>query len=198
MAGAGEQPEQSDGNDVVFHYSRERRLSRASDEVRALNDGKILKSSLARTLFANGSHRLFFFIILFTAASAALAFRFMGTEAGGNTPYQAIRLGGNTLVMAIEPVEGALFLVLMKSAPDLGEFYVGAVDVAVSPVTPRAAEGEEPPAYEVFTHRVFFNLAESEIFHVSLPFDPFDGTEFFVVLRTSEEQRAVRMRAGES
>jgi len=177
--------------DVVFHYSRERRLSRASRDVQALNDGKVLKSSLMRTLFANGSHRLFFFIILFTAAASALAFRFMGTEDGGQTPHQAIRLGGNTLVMTIYPIEEALFLVMMKTAPESGEFYVGAVDVAVSPVMPRAAEGEEQPSPEVFTHRVFFNLLETEVFQISLPFD---AADFFVVLRTSEEQRTVRVR----
>ena len=171
--------------DTIFHYSRERRLSRASPEVQALNEGKILRASLFRTLFSNNSHRMLFFVIILVFAASGIASRFMGETQP--PPYQAVILGGNALALAITPVEEALFLVIIKRAPEAGEFHTGAVDIAVSPV---AAAGEVSP---VFTHRVFFNLSIEESFQISLPFE---GADFFVVLETGEEQRTLRLRPG--
>jgi len=177
--------------DTVFHYSRERRLRRASPEVQALNEGKGVRQSLLRIIFSNKANRMLLFAILFIFAASTLASRFMGGPGGSGGQYQGVRLGGNTLALAILPVEETLFLVLVKNTPETGEFYTGAVDIAVSPVQPRALEGETP---EVFTHRIFFNLVESEMFQISLPFEE---TDFFVVLRAGEEQRSLRLRAGD-
>jgi len=180
--------------DTVFHYSRERRLSRASPDVQALNEGKLSRTGLLRTMFASGSNRMILFVIVFAFAAFGLATRFMdGVDAGEGLPhYQGVRLGNNTLALSIFPVEETLFFVLIKNTPESGEFYTGPVDIAVSPVMPRAAEGEEREVPEVFTHRIFFNLVESEFFQMSLPFLE---TDFFVVLRTDEEQRTVRLQA---
>ena len=182
--------------DTVFHYSRERRLSRASPEVQALNEGKVSRTGLLRTLFSNSSHRMILFVVVFAIAASGLAYRFMdGVDAGEGLPhYQGVRLGNNTLALAILPVEETLFLVIIRNAPESGEFHTGAVDIAVSPVMPRAAEGEEREIPAVFTHRIFFNLAESEFFQISLPFEE---TDFFVVLRADEEQRTIRLQASE-
>jgi len=182
--------------DTVFHYSRERRLSRASPDVQALNEGKLSRTGLLRTLFASGSNRMILFVIVFAFAAFGLATRFMdGVDGGEGFPrYHGVRLGGNTLALTILPIEEALFLVILKNAPESGEFYTGPVDIAVSPVMPRAAEGEEREIPAVFTHRIFFNLAESEFFQISLPFEE---TDFFVVLRADEEQRTIRLQASE-
>lgn len=167
-------------SDTIYHYSRERRLRRASADVQALNEGKLFPKT---GFFSNKSHRLILFVVLFTLAAAGLSSRFVGE--GGGQQYQGMRLGGNALALAILPVEETLFLVIVKNTPETGEFFTGAVDIAVSPV---AAAGDTP---EVFSQRIFFNLVESESFQISLPFE---GTDFFVVLNTGEEQRALRLR----
>ncbi|MCL2382381.1 MAG: hypothetical protein FWC64_12485 [Treponema sp.] len=177
---------------VVFRYSREGRLSRASAEVQALNDGNFSRPGLLKTLFSNKANRLLLFAIVFIFAASGLATRFVGEERPRQ--YQGTRLGGNLLALTIFPVEGTLFLAIIKNTPERGEFHTGAVDIVVSPVMPRAAEGEEPGTPELFSHRVFFNLVESEMFQISLPFE---GTDFFVVLRTYEEQVALRLQASE-
>jgi len=177
--------------DTVFHYSRERRLNRASSDVRALNEGSFGASGLLRNLMSTKANRLLLFAIVFMVISVFLASRFM-QEGGERWQYQGLTLGGNFLALTIYPVEETLILAIIKTTPESGEFYTGAVDIAVSPVTPGAAEGE---AAQVFTHRIFFNLVESELFQVSLPFEERD---FFVVLRTTEEQRNLRLRVGEN
>ena len=180
--------------DSVFHYSRERRLSRASQAVQDLNEGKIERGRLFRTLFANSSHRMILFVVVFVIAASGLASRFMGIagEEDG-LHYHGVLLGGNLLALAIFPIEETPFLVIMKSTPSSGEFFTGAVDVAVSPVMPSGREGGEAP--QVFTHRIFFNLVESEMFQISLPFEE---TDFFVVLSTGEEQRTLRLQVSEN
>ena len=175
--------------DTVFHYSRERRLSRASPEVQALNEGQGVRQSLLRIIFSNKANRMLLFAILFIFSASVLASRFMAGPGGGEGEFQGVRLGGNNLALAILPVEQTLFLILSKTIPETGEFYTGPVDIAVSPVQP----GADGAAAAVFTHRIFFNLAESELFQMSLPFE---GDDFFVVLRAGEEQRSLRLRAG--
>ena len=174
-----------DQAEVVFHYSRERRLSRASPAVQALNDGKIMKGSLFKTLAMTGSHRMFIFVVIFALVASVLGGRFMGGWGDRGHAYHGVLLGGNAIALTIEPVEYALFLVILKSAPESGEFHTGAVDVAVSPV---AEAGETP---DVFTHRIFFNLTTHESFQLLLPFE---GDDFFVVLDSGEERRTVRVR----
>ena len=182
--------------DVGFRYSRERRLGRASAQVQALNAGTFSRVGFFRSLFTNSSHRMVLFVIVFAFAAFALATRFMG-DADGAPQYHALMLGGNFLAMAILPIEELPFLVIAKQAPPTGEFFIGAVDIAVSPVMPRPAEGEAGAAtHEVFTQRIFFNLVESESFHISLPF--FEESDFFVVLSTGEEQRTFRLQVGEN
>ena len=82
--------------------------------------------------------------------------------------------------------------VFTSSSPVSGEFFIGPVDIAVSPVIPDLGEGEVSP---VFTHRISFNLTESEFYQLSLPFDESD---FFVVLSTGTEQRSLRIGVSES
>jgi len=175
-------------HDTVFHYSRERRLSKASPEVQALNEGQYVRPSLFKTLFATKSHRLLLFAIVFVVAGSGLAHRFTGRE---RQQEQGLRFGGNTLVMAIVSVDEALLFEIVKSAPASGELYIGPVDIVVSPARTSAATDSAP---QVFTHRIFFNPIEIEIFRISLPFEE---TDFFVVLSNNDEQRSLRLRVRE-
>jgi hypothetical protein len=66
-------------------------------------------------------------------------------------------------------------------------------DIAISPAMPRPGENEALEVPQVFTHRILFNPVDSEFFHLTLPFD---GDDFFVVLKTDNEQKSIRLRTG--
>ena len=179
-------PEQDEiEREPVFYYSREHRLSRASPAVRAMNDGQFIRPSVKTLLGTRGNAIVFITIVIFTVFGLAGRFVGLNRERGTN-------LGGNTLALKILLEEEVLFLGLTKNAPKSGEFYIGAVDIAVSPVIPRSREGERPLIY---THRVYFNPVDSETFLLSLPFD---GNDFFVILATDNEQKTLRLNTVET
>ena len=172
--------------DPVFYYSRERRLKRASQRVQALYDGKSIRPSLSKSLFATKGNVLVFISIF-------LVFAFvMGNRFSGRAREQGIRFGGNNLAVTVFSIEETQFLGIVKTIPASGEFYTGPVDIAVSPVLPRSKEGEEQPLPKIYTHRVVFSSIESETYRLSLPFE---GNDFLVLFSTEHEQRSVRLRA---
>ena len=171
--------------DPVFYYSREHRLSKASQRVRDLNEGKMGRPSLSKSLFDTRGNVFLFASIVLICAMFGIAARYGRVE-------RSIKLGGNTLEVAIRPEEGVLILTVIKKAPGSGESYTGPVDIAVSPVLPRPKEGEAAEAPAMFAHRVYFNPVVSETSRIILPFE---GNDFFVILRTDYEQRSLRLNA---
>jgi hypothetical protein len=103
----------------------------------------------------------------------------------------SIILGGNSLSLAVLRVEEILVLSVVKNAPASGEFFIGEVNIAVSPVIPIVNEGEAQAEPEVFAHRVLFRPIESETFNLSLPFG---GDDFIVVFSAGDDQRSMRLR----
>ena len=180
------EPAANQGNvntDTIFYYSREHRLSRASANVRSMNDGKPIRPSLSKTLFATGAHRLIFVAIVIAIVAFSLANRFSGRGNDG------VNLGGNTLAAGITREEGILILEIVKTMPKSGEAYVGNVDLSVSPVVSQLKEGEKAP--QIFSHRISFNSVETETYQVSLPFD---GNDFLVIFKNDSGQKSVRLK----
>jgi hypothetical protein len=105
-----------------------------------------------------------------------------------NTRGTSLKLGANTINLTVIREGEAMGLSLQKIVPKSGEFYIGAVDISVSPVITQSVEGETPP---VFGHRVFFNPTDTETFIISIPFE---GGGFYVFLSTDDEQKVVRVR----
>ena len=177
--------------DTVFYYSRERRLSRASPAVQALNDGNYVRPTLRKILFGTRGNILLFISIVVIGVFG-LAINYITRE---SPPGNAMTLGGSRLSLAILRVEDTLILVINKEAPERGEFFTGEVDIAVSMAepTPSGAETQEEP--QIFAHRVFFRPVASETFHISLPFE---GDDFFAVFRAGDEQRSIRLRVVET
>jgi len=170
--------------DIVFYYSREHRLSRASAAVRELNSGTVPRTRLTTRLFGNRTNFMFFIVILVICGSFGLGYTYSG---GG----RSIKLGRNSLAAEILNEDGILILDLVKSKPKSGEFYTGAVDIAVSPVIQKSgAAGDEVPP-PMFTHRVFFTARDSESYNISLPFE---GTDFLVLLRIDKDQKAIKLK----
>jgi hypothetical protein len=170
----------------VFYYSREHRLERASAAVQALNNDKPAKASVVKNLFGSRGNVMLFIMIIISCVMLTFVSKY--SQAGAN-----LKLGGNTVKMAILKEEGALILDIAKQSPASGVFYSGEVEIAVSPVMSKLSEGETPP---VFLHRFAFYSAGYESFQIALPFDVSAGkNEFLVLLRTPEEQKALKLSA---
>ena len=174
--------------DTVFYYSRERRLSRASPVVQAMNDESYTRPTLRKVIFGNRGN-VMLFISIIVVSVFGLGINYINREP---SPSTFMRLGGNNLTITIHRIGEALILGVTKNAMESGEVYIGDVEIAVSPTLPVSDEGEDPP---VFSHRVSFRPVASETFHISLPFE---GDDFFAVLRAGDEQRSMRLRVAES
>ena len=168
--------------DPVYYYSREHRLSRASAQVRAHNEGTSTRPGLSKSLFGTRGNIFLFVSIIIICAMFGMTSRFSGRESPG------VKLGGNTLALTIFREEEILIFELLKNAPKSGNIYTGEVDIAVSPVMPKSDDGAIP---DVFSHRVYFHPAEYESFNIALPF--FEEDNFVVLIIAGEEQRALRL-----
>jgi hypothetical protein len=176
----------------VFYYSREHRLERASPRVRELNSSEFGKMTVTKRLFGSRGNVTTFIMIII----ACLMISFFSKYSQAITN---VKLGGNTVTIAIIKEEEALILDITKQGPKTGAAYAGEVDIAVSPIKVKTKvksesklnEGETPP---VFYHRVYFAQAGYESFQISLPFDS-NENEFLLLLGTADEQKSVKLRA---
>ncbi|MDR0784946.1 MAG: hypothetical protein LBE74_03565 [Treponema sp.] len=160
--------------DAVFHYSRTHRLSRASRDVKDLNNGVVRKPSVFGIFRSSRSHRVLFASIIVLCAFIAVIAR-MG---------DVHKLGGNKLAVSAMRYEGATFLVFKKTFAEGA--YTGPVDVAVSP---SAAENSSiAPA--VFTWRVYFT-PDDEDFPFSIPLD---AQYLTALLRTETESLSMKIK----
>ena len=170
--------------EIVYYYSRERRLNHASPRVRALNDGTPNRPSLSNSIFGTRGNIFLFVSIIIICAMFGLAFRSSGR--GSET-----KLGKNTVTLRITREEGILILEIVKNSPKTGEAYTGEVDIAVSPVLPKSGENEINREYPgVFTHRVFFHPVDTESFQSTLPFEE---NNFVVLLIAGDDHKAIRV-----
>ena len=174
--------------DPIFYYSREHRLSRASQTVRDFNEGEPTRPGLTKALFGTRGNIFLFGSILMICAMLVLTSRFSGGE-------RRIKLGGNTVAITISREEGAFILDMVKNAPKNGEAYTGDVWFAVSPVMPKSKEGVQP---EVFTDYATFFPLEYEVFRFPLPFVNIaesSSDAFFIILMAGNEQKTLRINA---
>jgi hypothetical protein len=181
--------------DVVFYYSREHRLSRASREVRELNDGVIKRPGLFRSLTPTRGHLFLLLSIFVICGMILIAF---------NSPAErAFTLGGNKLTLSIREEEGGGALIIVKEAPRGKASYTGMVDLAVSPaVSPAPVEkGGSPaggeagvssePEILIRSERIFFTLEETESYRIPLFTEtgvPLDGKSYYVILQSENER----------
>lgn len=179
-AAAGKEPAEQE---LVFYYSRARRLERASQAVRELNDTTPVKPlGLFRTLTATKPLTFLFMsivtvIIIFFAASS-----FSGRD---DRPV----LGGNSLALSAVRFEGSTYLVIKKTVLEKTEAYTGIVDMAVS-VYVKA--GEEYPGELPLTNRsVFFSPEPEEEYRIALPFE---APELLILMRAEEKYLKLRVK----
>jgi hypothetical protein len=169
----------SPNQEMVFHYSRERRLARASKAVRALNEpGPAMKGGLLRVLFATRAGTMLFITIAILCGFILFVYY--------TRDRPDLKIGGNRVSISALNYSGKTYVEIKKKA--LGnDSYTGAVDLALS-IPQQLMEGEtEAP---VANQRIFFTLEENEEFRFSLPFD---APELILLMQAGNEIKSFRI-----
>jgi hypothetical protein len=169
----------SPNQEVVFYYSRERRLARASDAVRAINEpGPAMKGGILRVLFATRAGTLLFI----TIAVLCVFILFVHYTADRSD----LKIGGNRVSVSALRYSGKTYVEIKKKA--LGnDYYTGTVDLALS-IPQKLMQGEtEAP---VTNQRIFFTLEENEEFRFPLPFD---APELILLMQAGNEIRSFQI-----
>ncbi|MDR2434822.1 MAG: hypothetical protein LBD47_09680 [Treponema sp.] len=181
--------ERTGGDQLNFHYSRDRRLEKAPQSVRDLyKEEPPRRFNLLRPLIGSKPRAMMFGSIVLICVTM-LTLSVLGYT--GDT----YSLAGNSLFIQADNYDGAVMVTLKKTIKKNGLFagddaYTGAVDLAVSP----ANTGSNAVAPPVFYHRVFFSLESAEEYHFSVPFD---SGELVMVLQTEKDTLSLKIKARE-
>jgi hypothetical protein len=176
---------QFDEKDIVFRYSRERRLEHASESVKKLNEeGKKHSFNLIRPLTATRP-LTFLFVSIIVLVALMYIFAFLS---GGK---KEIVFGGNTINVSAFTFEGKTYLTLSKTIKNEDNFYTGTVDLAISPdesllndASPENEDAEHAENIEIHTERIFFTSENEEDFKMAIPFE----AEQLLILIQSEKE----------
>ncbi|MDR0644186.1 MAG: hypothetical protein LBG05_04625 [Treponema sp.] len=162
--------------DIVFHYSRDHRMERASQDVNNLNDGVVRKPAVFGIFTSTRSHGVLFISIIVLCAFITIIARMTGG---------VYKLDGNNISVSAMRYEGATFVVFKKTFME--DAYTGPVDIAVSPSD---AKGDSSDVSSVFTWRVYFT-PDDEDFPVSIPLD---ARKLTALLRTETKSISMKIK----
>ncbi|MCL2243733.1 MAG: hypothetical protein FWC03_04605 [Treponema sp.] len=170
---------------LLFHYSRERRLVKAPQAVKDLySEKKQTRFNLFKPLVADRPRAVLFGSIIFLCAMIL----FFSNTGFFDSSYI---LDGNRIDISGTRFENATILVLKKSvrtgiASITASPYSGAVDIAVSPTV-----NSENDNSQVFYHRVFFTMDKAEEYRFAVPFDVPD---LLVVLQSEKSDLQFKLK----
>jgi hypothetical protein len=174
-------PEQNTGEELVFRYSRDRRLARAPKKVQELyRPSPKKKFGFFRSLTATKPLAMLFGSIMVLSVITIVMAVYGGAENGRI-------MEGNRVSATAMKYQGSTFVVLNKHRQDKTGAYTGPVDMAVSPAAGEG-EGEGLP---VFSNRLFFSLKGEEEFRFSVPFE---AEALLVVLQNESVTVDLRVR----
>jgi len=170
---------------LVFYYSRERRLEKSPQAVKDLyaKHDSHNRFNLLKPLVADKPRATLFFTIILVCVFIIIVSLVTKTA--------AYSLDGNKIEISGTRFEGATIVVLTKTVKkNADKAYTGAVDIAVFyPVNSGGggavnsnAENEESP---VFYHRIFFSTDPVETYRFAVPFD----TPEQIIIIQSEKNR---------
>ena len=168
-----------DDGRVVFYYSREERLKKASPAVRRLNEASPPhRPNLWKTLTATKPLTFLFISMVTLSIAIVLVSRFLHME-------KSRTLGDNALAVSVLASGEKSYITLSKKALN-GAAYTGPVDVAVSPAAenggpenppdgafPKTPSGESLSGdgpFSVEARRFYFTLEDEEVFRFTAPF----------------------------
>jgi hypothetical protein len=148
------------GGEPQFYYSRERRLAKAPESVRALYENRGKPGfSLLRPLVSTKSNA-----ILFGTMAALILISLVVSFSGFAAGEQDYR--GSRISVSAVRYEGAALVIIKKTVRGGGAGYTGPLYIAVSPLEESPAAGSLP-----YPHRVVFSSRKAEEFRFSVPFE---------------------------
>jgi hypothetical protein len=149
---------------LPYYYSREHRLSRAPDSVRALYEEKAPpKFNLLRPLLSTRPNAVLFATMM-VLALITLVVGFSGIGSREQDYY------GNRVSVSAARYDGAAVITLKKNRRPGGIAYTGVLDVAVFPqALAQAGDSGIPPA--AYPYHISFSSREAEEFRFSVPFE---------------------------
>jgi hypothetical protein len=145
-------------DEMVFYYSREKRLAKAPQRVRDFYETSTPKFNLLRPLIATKPLAMLFATVLILSAISAIV-GFSGI-AGRSYGFQ-----GNTITVDAQRYQGTVIVTIRKKPDREGRAAGGGLtDILISPV--QDGEGENG-----FSHRLVFSPGKEEEFRMVAPFD---------------------------
>jgi hypothetical protein len=148
-------------DEMVFYYSREKRLAKAPRQVRDLYEKPASpKFNLLRPLIATRPlAMLFAMVLILSAISAIVAFSGIADR---NYKFQ-----GSSITVDAQRYQGTVIVTIQKRPDREGPAAAagGLTDILISPVQDRGGESS------VFSHRLVFSSGKEEEFRMVVPFD---------------------------
>ena len=169
-----QKPQEPD-RDIIYYYSRERRLDKASDAVRDM-DTPPVQQGFIKTMFMGKNRSSFFLMIIILLVFVVLYFGNRSTSGSEST----FMFGGNKITLTVQNEDLPVFTILKNNPPDVYA-YTGAIDISIYPV-----QADENPNAK-YSHRIFFTLDSVQAYSFVLPFD---STDFIVILESENETAA--------
>jgi hypothetical protein len=157
--------EDDDGR-IIFYYSREERLKRASQAVRDLNEASPpWKPNLFRTLTSSKPLAFLFVSIITLCLTVIILSRVLTDE-------RTAVLENNTILISVI-ASGEKSYITVKKTIKNDDAYTGPVNLAVSLPGETVLQAE----------RIYFTLEEEEIFRFSAPFT---GKKILILMEVKE------------
>jgi len=165
------------GNEeVIFYYSRERRLSKAPERVQMLHSSAFgRRSGIFRSLVATKSLAFLFLAILMLSATAIVMSFLLQRESNQN-------ILGNSFALEAFRFQGSTYVAIKKQAIHKNA-YTGSLEIAVSPFL---KDSEESGMTKIPIHiqQLVISLKQSEEFRFSVPFE---AEKLVIILKCKEE-----------
>ena len=160
--------ENTNPEEITYHYNRERRLEKAPQAVRDLYKERPKQRFGLLGPLISTKPRLMMFGTIVVFCIIILLISFLGLV--GNT----YNFDGNHLTVQAINFEGTIIITLKKTVRKdifarLSKPYNGAVNIAVSPVL---KTDEVMGMQDIFYNRIFFTAEPEELYRFSVPFDP--------------------------
>jgi hypothetical protein len=179
------------GDEIIYHYSRERRLEKARQSVRDLCNTPLQRPrfNLLKPLVRTKPLAVMFFSIIIICVFI-VALSLLGITGGTN-----YTLDGNHISVQAIRFEGAIIMAIDKSTKKKAPAYTGAVEIAVQPVLKDGEAGAEARSEvpeDIFFHKIFFTFEPQEYYRFSVPFDT---DELAVVLRNERKTLRLTVKA---
>jgi len=183
-------PKKQDDDKLIYYYSREKRLDKASDAVRNLySHEKPARGGLLRPLIANKGRTFIFTSILLMCA---VLFLINILDLSGS-----YNLAGNKITAQALKYEGAIIVLVKKTSSKnwLGKLradtiYTGAVDIRAFPVkTASLADAGETGT--AFMNRITFTGEAEQEFRFTLPFET---DTVLLILQAGSKQARINLK----